>query len=63
MVHVKKNVLFIGAITFLTSILLKDGNYVIVFSDYLGYIFIVVFCVLPILIFLLVAAKRRFKAS
>lgn len=60
---IKKNVLFVGAITFLISILLKDGNYVIVFSDYLGYIFLIVFCVLPILIFLLVAAKRRFKAS
>ncbi|KAA6450602.1 endospore germination permease [Bacillus swezeyi] len=60
---VKKNVLFIGALAYLASLFPKDTNEVLVYSDYLGYVFIVVFCVLPILIFLLVSAKRRFKAS
>ncbi|ASB90724.1 endospore germination permease [Bacillus sonorensis] len=59
----KKNVLFIGAITFLAALWPKDVNEVTMYSDYLGYIFIIVFCVLPVLIFLLVSVKRRLKAS
>ncbi|MFN2744210.1 MULTISPECIES: endospore germination permease [Bacillus] len=60
---VKKNVFFIGAAAYLASLLPKDVNDVSVFSDNLGYVFIVVFCVLPLLMFIIVSAKRRFKAS
>lgn len=60
---VKKNVLFIGVIIYLASLVPQDANQVVAFSDYLGYIFIVVFCALPLMIFLLVSIKRRFTSS
>ena len=48
---------------YLASLVPQDTNQVSAFSDYLGYIFIVVFCALPLMIFLLVSIKRRFTSS
>ncbi len=59
----EKNVLFIGVVIYLASLVPRDANQVSAFSDYLGYIFIVVFCALPLMIFLLVSIKRRFTSS
>lgn len=58
----KKGVIFVGIATFFGSLMPKDANKLMLFSDILGYIFLVFF-LLPLLMFGVVAVKRKVKKA
>ncbi|QIW81350.1 spore germination protein [Bacillus tequilensis] len=58
----KKSLILIGAATYYFSLWPDDANKVMMYSDYLGYIFIFLF-LLPYVIFFIVAVKRRITAK
>ncbi|MEH7662849.1 spore gernimation protein, partial [Bacillus velezensis] len=58
----KKGIIFVGIATFFGSLMPKDANKLMLFSDILGYIFLVFF-LLPLLMFAVVAVKRKVKKA
>ncbi|MCY9065531.1 spore germination protein [Bacillus inaquosorum] len=58
----KKSMMLIGAAVYYFSLWPDDSNQVMMYSDYLGYIFIGVF-LLPFILFFIVALKRRISAK
>ncbi|KAF1678356.1 spore germination protein [Bacillus mexicanus] len=58
----KKSMMLIGAAVFYFSLWPDDTNKVIMYSDYLGYMFIGLF-LLPFILFFIVALKRRMTAK
>lgn len=52
----------IGAAVYYFSLWPDDANQVMMYSDYLGYIFVCVF-LLPFILFFIVAVKRRITAK
>ncbi|MFB0634491.1 spore germination protein [Bacillus rugosus] len=58
----KKSMVLIGAAVYYFSLWPDDANQVMMYSDYLGYIFVGLF-LLPFILFFIVALKRRFTAK
>ncbi|MEI1422906.1 spore germination protein [Bacillus cabrialesii] len=58
----KKSLILIGAATYFFSLWPDDSNKVMMYSDYLGYIFIGLF-LLPFILFFIVALKRRITSK
>ncbi|AUZ27813.1 spore gernimation protein [Bacillus licheniformis] len=58
----KKSLILIGAATYFFSLWPDDANKVMMYSDYLGYIFVFLF-LLPFILFFIVALKRRITSK
>ncbi|MBT2574756.1 endospore germination permease [Bacillus sp. ISL-51] len=58
----KKGIIFVAIATYFGSLMPKDANVLMTFSDILGYIFFGLF-LLPLLLFIVVAVKRKVKAQ
>ncbi|KJJ40277.1 spore gernimation protein [Bacillus subtilis] len=58
----KKSLILIGAATYFFSLWPDDANKVMMYSDYLGYIFVCLF-LLPFILFFIVALKRRITSK
>ncbi|MCP6681730.1 endospore germination permease [Bacillus nakamurai] len=58
----KIGVIFVAIVTYFGSLLSKDANKLMLFSDILGYIFFGLF-LLPLLMFAVVAVKRKVKKA